>query len=267
MRFSLIALAATAVIMTGCTRIETGEVGVRTDMNKQIVKGELLPGSWNQTMFGEVNTFPVRDLAIHLKLQPQAGDNSTLKEFEITIIYNIVADSVSELWSSKSRSFHIKDESGDINLMYHYIENIAANAAGKAVRKFPSLKVNDNRGPIEKDVKDIMTEAFKAEGLATSINVSQVQVNRAVPADEIVASANNAVRAQNDYNTKVIEVQTADQEAQRIAKLNSNAKAIEYMQAQAQMTIADAVKAGKVSAIIIPFDFKGVVNVGTLGQK
>lgn len=256
---SLFAIAL-MVFLTGCTRIETGEVGVRTNFNKQVVLEELPAGSWNQTMFGEVNTFPVRDLSMHRKLTPQAGDNSTLKNFEYTIVFNIQPGRVADLWATKSRSWHAKDD-GDILLMWNYVANIADNAAQTAVRKHKALVINDNRKTIEDDIKSIMMAKFSEEKLNDAINVSQVQMNQALPSDDIVVSANRAVTAQNDFNTKVIEVQTAEQEAKRIAMLNSNSKAIEYMQVQAQMTIAEAVKNGKVNTIVIPYDFKGLIQV------
>ena len=43
-RFGLIAaVVGLAVLATGCTRIETGEVGVRVGFDKQVKPGELLP--------------------------------------------------------------------------------------------------------------------------------------------------------------------------------------------------------------------------------
>ena len=40
-------LAAVA-LTSACTRIETGEVGVRVGFDKQVKPGELEPGSFNQ---------------------------------------------------------------------------------------------------------------------------------------------------------------------------------------------------------------------------
>ena len=51
-------------LATGCTRIETGEVGVRVGFDRQIQPGELLPGSFNQTMIGDVLTFPIKDVNV-----------------------------------------------------------------------------------------------------------------------------------------------------------------------------------------------------------
>ena len=57
-----------------------------------------------------------------------------------------------------------------------------------------------------------------------------------------------------------IEVQTAQKEAERISILNSNKGAIEYMNAMATMNISEGIKEGKVNTIVVPIDFKGIVN-------
>ena len=130
------------------------------------------------------------------------------------------------------------------------------------MRKYNALQVADNRANIETDIKATVDQMLKEEGLDKAITVSQVRVANATPADDIVASANAAVKAQSDLKTKQVEVEIAKQEAIRIQTLNSNSQAIPYMQAMSQMEIAKAVREGKVNTIIIPQDFKGMVNVG-----
>jgi hypothetical protein len=90
----------------------------------------------------------------------------------------------------------------------------------------------------------------------------QVLVRQVKPAANIVQSANLLVQAQNEQKRKEVEVATAKLEAQRIAALNANAGATKYMEATAIVTIAEAVKEGKVNTIVIPYDFKGIVNAG-----
>ena len=123
------------------------------------------------------------------------------------------------------------------------------------------MEVADNRENIEKAIHDIMVNMLTEEKLEKALTISQVRVTSATPADDIVASANNAVRAQNDLKTKQVEVQIAQQEAIRIQTLNSNSQAIPYMNAMAQMEIAKAIREGKVHTIVVPQDFKGIVNV------
>jgi SPFH domain / Band 7 family len=260
--FKIFVLVLALFSLQACTRIETGTVGLRVDMSKQIQGTELQAGSWNQTLVGSVLEFQVRSIPTGWdNLTPQTADNSTLKEFDVSIVYEINPASVSELWTTQSRSFHTY-EHGDYLLMRNYMSQVLSSAAAKAVRKYKALDVADNRQNIEKNIHDIIVEMLVEEKLEKAITVSQVRVTAAVPADDIVASANAAVRAQNDLKTKQVEVQIAQQEAIRIQTLNSNSQAIPYMNAMAQMEIAKAVREGRVHTIIIPQDFKGMVNVG-----
>ena len=257
-------LVAAALLATGCTRIETGTVGLRVDMSKQVQQQELQPGSWNQTVIGEVLVFPVRSIQVAWNnLTPQTADNSTLKDFDVAMVYDINPTSVSDIWTNQSRSFHTYDtKHSDWYLMHNYMSQLLNSATVKAVRKYNALSVADNRQNIEVDVKSFVDQMLKEENLDKAITVSQVRVANATPADDIVASANAAVRAQSDLKTKQVEVEIAKQEAQRIQTLNSNSQAIPYMQAMANMEIAKAVREGKVHTIVVPADFKGMLNVG-----
>jgi regulator of protease activity HflC (stomatin/prohibitin superfamily) len=255
----LIGLMATA---SACTRIETGEVGVRRSFDKTIETTELQPGSVNQTLFGDVLTFPTKDVQVDVAdLTPLASDNSTVADFDMAVIYSINPTSVAELYIEKNRGFHAETEEGDTLLMYNYVRQLGRNAAYKVARKYESLKMADNRAEIEQLVRQEVVASLAAEKLDGAISISQVLVRQIKPAANIVKSANLLVEAQNAEKQKQVEVRTAKLEAERIAALNANAGATKYMEATALVTIAEAVKEGKVSTIIVPYDFKGIVNV------
>ena len=250
------------VCATGCTVVDTGEVGLRVNFDKTIESGELVAGSFNQTVIGKVLTFPVKDVSVDVKdMNPLAADNSTMKDFDISVIYNITPASVSDLYINKSRAFHMVDNSGDIYLMHSYIYQTARNAVYKIARKYEALNMNDSRAQIEQEIQETMVSTLAEEKL-TGIVISQVRVGSMVPSDAVKASADNLVRAKNEEKTKEVEVQIAKKEAERIAALNANSGAISYMQAQAQMKIAEGIAEGKVHTVVIPYDFKGMVNVG-----
>lgn len=258
---TLVVLLSIVLFTFSCTRIETGEVGIRIGFDKQISPGELLPGSFNQTLIGSVLTFPVKDVSVKIEnMTPLAKDNSTMKDFDAVIIYNVNPQSVAELYVSKNRSFH-EVENGDIYLMYNYVHQTARNAIYKSARRYEALEMNDNRQAIETEVKEIIIKSLADEKLDGAVSISQVLVRSILPADSVVASANELVRAKNEFKQKEVEVQTAKKEAERIAVLNANKGAIEYMSAMASMKIAEAVASGKVNTIIIPMDFKGMLNV------
>ena len=255
----LIGLMASA---SACTRIETGEVGVRRSFDKTIETTELMPGSVNQTIFGDVMTFPTKDVQVDIAdLTPLASDNSTVADFDMAVIYSISPSSVAELFIEKNRGFHADTEEGDTLLMYNYIRQLGRNAAYKVARRYESLKMADNRAEMEQLIRQEIVAQLAAEKLDGAISISQVLVRQVKPAANIVASANLLVQAQNENKRKEVEVGTARLEAQRIAALNANAGATRYMEATAIVTIAEAVRDGKVNTIVIPYDFKGIVNV------
>lgn len=257
---TILAMAAIAIAATGCTRIETGEVGVRVGFDKQIRPGELMPGSFNQTLIGDILTFPVKDISADVKdMTPVAKDNSTMKDFDVTVIYSINPQQVSELYSTKNRSFHASGD-GDIYLMYNYVLQLTRNASYKSARNYEALLMNDNRQLIEQEIKATINASLKEEKLDGSITIQQVLVRSMLPADTVVASANALVRAKNEKQQKEVEVETARLESQRMAALaNNSASSIAFMQAQAALNISEGIKNGKVQTIVVPANFNALM--------
>ena len=259
--FKLAVIAGLIATTVGCTRIETGEVGVRVGFDKQVKPGELMPGSFNQTLIGDVLTFPVRDVSVAVdNLTPLARDNSTMKDMDVTVIYNINPNQVSELYTTKNRSFHATGKDGDTYLMYNYIAQSARNAAYKAARKYDALTMNDSRAAMEQDMRDVITQTLADEKLGGSVTITQVLIRQITPADSVVASANELVRAKNELLQKEVEVKTAEAESRRMAALtNQSSASIAYMNAQAALNISEGVKNGKVQTIIVPSNMTGLM--------
>jgi lipopolysaccharide export LptBFGC system permease protein LptF len=258
--FKISLVMAAVALATGCTRIETGEVGVRVGFDKQVQSGELLPGSFNQVLIGDVLTFPIKDVNVKLDdMTPVAKDNSTMKDFDAVVIYNINQSQVAELYSSKSQAFHAK-YNGDIYLMYNYITQTARNAIYKEARKYEALDMADNRQSMEQAIKETIQKTLADEKLDGSLVVSQVLIRNIVPADSVVASANDLVRAKNEQKQKEVEVRTAKLEAERMQALsNQGSQSIAYMQAQAMMNISEGIKNGRVQTIVVPANFNALM--------
>jgi regulator of protease activity HflC (stomatin/prohibitin superfamily) len=253
-------VAAAVALTSACTRIETGEVGVRIDAYKQVQSGELLPGTVNQTIIGDVLTFPVKDVNVSLEnMTPVAKDNSTMKDFDAVVVYNINPQSVAELYSTKNKSFHAEFK-GDTYVMYNYVVQNARNAIYKAARKYEALDMADNRTDMENYIKDEITRNLAEEKLDGSISITQVMVRNVVPADSVVASANDLVRSKNELKQKEVEVKTAEAESRRMAALaNNSGSSIAFMQAQAMLNISEGIKAGKVQTIVVPSNFNALM--------
>jgi hypothetical protein len=230
-RIFTLSILAAAVLATGCTRIETGEVGVRVGFDKQVQSGELLPGSFNQSFIGEVLTFPIKDVNVTLNdMTPVAKDNSTMKDFDAVVVYNINPQQVSELYSTKNKSFHAEFK-GDTFVMYNYIVQNARNAIYKAARKYDALDMADARSDMETFIKEEIVRNLAEEKLDGSISISQVLIRNIVPADSVVASANELVKAKNEFKTEEVKVATA---RKRNESMQANPMAIPLLMAEAQ---------------------------------
>ena len=232
----LIAIAAAIAVLPACTRIETGEVGLRRGFDKQVKTEELLPGSFNQTIIGEVLTFPVKEVAVKVDdITPQAKDNSTMKDFDLTVIYNINQSQVAEIYNSKNKSFHAI-HNGDTLLMYNYIFNAARNATYKAARKYDALDMGDNRTAMEQEIKETVAKTLADEKLDGTISITQVLIRSIIPADSVVQSANELVKAKNEFKTEEVKVATA---RKRNESMQANPMAIPLLRAEAE---ADAMR-------------------------
>jgi regulator of protease activity HflC (stomatin/prohibitin superfamily) len=106
---------------------------------------------------------------------------------------------------------------------------------------------------MEKFIQDEIVRNLAEEKLDGTIMISQVLIRNVVPADSVVASANELVRAKNELKQKEVEVQTAKKEAERMAALaNNSASSIAFMNAQAALNISEGIKNGKVQTIVVP---------------
>lgn len=257
------AIIAMALSLSACHIVDTGKVGLRKNFNKTIEATELPAGSINQTFVGSVIEVPVKEISVDVVDQtPIAADNSTMSDFDATIVYNINPTTVSDLFSNKSQMFHEYNSDGEVLLMHAYLKTVVRNAIFKVARKYDSMAMNDHRQDIEAAILAQVHETLADEKLDTSLIVTQVQVKSMKPSDAVVRAANDLVKAKSELMAKEVEVSTARKEAERIAALNANAGAINYMNAQAQLEIAHGIAAGKVNTIIVPYDFKGIVNAG-----
>jgi regulator of protease activity HflC (stomatin/prohibitin superfamily) len=259
-RIFTLSILAAAILATGCTRIETGEVGVRVGFDKQVQSGELLPGSFNQVLIGDVLTFPIKDVNVVLEnMTPVAKDNSTMKDLDAVVVYNINPQNVAELYSTKNKSFHA-DFKGDTYVMYNYIVQNARNAIYKAARKYEALDMADNRTDMENYIKEEIIRNLAEEKLDGSIMISQVMIRNVQPADSVVESANALVRSKNELKQKEVEVKTAEAESRRMAALaNNSGSSIAFMQAQAMLNISEGIKNGKVQTIVVPSNFNALM--------
>lgn len=262
-RFLTLALAiCTLALATGCTRIATGEVGLRVDMNRQTLPGELMPGSWNQTLFGDVLEFPVRDVPLGISdAHPITKDNTALGDFDMTAAYSIAETCVSDLWTKKSRTFHGAHD-GHYLLMQNFVQNTLNTATWKAVKQYDALSITDKQTALQEDIQKLVDAEMKLVGYDNCLHINSIQVKSAVPSAELLASAKNAANKANELKAKEAEVAIAEAENRRLAALAGSAANQHVMELENQRIIALAIREGKVNTIMIPTTLTALGSFG-----
>lgn len=258
----LVAIAALVLSASACTRIDTGHIGVRTGFNGEVSQQELGVG-FHQTLIGSVKEYVANEMTMEINdLKPQTKDRSSLSDLDLTFTYSIESSYIAEAVTKyKGRDLETRDHG--IYPLGRYVANVVQTSATDVVSRYDALTANENREKIKNDIKGRVDEILAEEGLKGKIRVHQIFIKNLDIAPELKASATAVIAAQNQYRVKELEVQTAKKEAERMAELTKQNQTgyIELLRAQANYQIAVAVREGKVNTVIIPNDFKGIVNV------
>ena len=262
--FGVLMLGLT-LLLSGCfTRVESGEIALRRAFSGDIKQEVLQPGL-HQTFWGDVIIFSSKEIMLNEEdIRAQTAEKSTLQDFDLSFSYDFKDDALYHIYTSYSPSNHLSSQDKhEIYPMATFMKNLVRSAAYSAVGAIPALEVNQekNRQAITDAIRANVLRKLQDEKLEGILTLKSVLIRNLQPAKEIVDSATAVVTRQNELAAKKTEVSIAEEEAKRIAMLNSNSKAIEYMNAQATMEIAKAMREGKVHAVVVPYDFKGIVNV------
>lgn len=254
-------IVATMLALAACTRVETGHVGVRVAFNGQIEQQELGVG-FHQTLVGSVRTYVANEITLQLEnLHPQTKDRTTLADLDLTFTYSIAPNSIADLVVRyKGRDLH-PDRSDDIYPLGLYVTNVVQTAVTDVFARYDALVANENREKIREEVRTRVGQILAEEKLSDQVKVHQVFIKNMEVAAELKASVLQVIKAQNELRAKEYEVMTAKKEAERLSLLSANRTNIDYMNAKSLSDIAEGIKTGKASTVVIPYDFRGMLNI------
>jgi regulator of protease activity HflC (stomatin/prohibitin superfamily) len=257
----IVLLSLVVLMMAACGRIDTGHTGVRTSWNKQVQQEVVHPGAY-LAVTDSVQQYVTNEVTFIVKnLQPQTADKTYLKDLDFTYTYQVDANDLPNLVTTfKNRTLVNGD---DYYPMGSYVDTQIRAAAYAAVSKFNAMEANSHRTDIESDIKQIVAAKFAEEGLDKTIHVKQVTVNNVEVDPKLQEAVVRQLNAVIDNKTKDTEIDTAKKEASRMEQLTNNANNTGYialLNAQANMKIAEGIANGRVNTIVVPTDFKGIVN-------
>jgi regulator of protease activity HflC (stomatin/prohibitin superfamily) len=235
-----------AVLMTGCSQIDTGNVGVESTLGQ--VKPETLPPGVHFTLFKRVTEVVGKEAPLQLNdLKPQTSDKITLQDLDVDIYVQINPANAAKIMTKWPGDLTKVDGEDGYRLGFNYVARQAREAVYSAVARRGSATVHTERAQIAADlVKDLQasldSEAGKDLFFVRSANVRNLVTDPALEAN-IKAAAQAQFKLQEEKNKLEVAKVEADRkraeaqgeaDAMRIkAQAISNSGGAEYVQLKA----------------------------------
>jgi hypothetical protein len=197
------ALLGLAIALTGCTQIDTGNVGVESTVG-QVKPDELAPGVYF-TLFKKVTEVSTKELPLQLNdLRPQTSDKITLADLDVDIYVQIAPDKAADMMTRFAGDvIELKGEEG-VRVGNNYVTRQAREAVYTAMAKRGSATVHTERAELAANiVQSLQAELDGTVGkgwfFVRSANVRNLVTDPALEA-QIKAAAQAQFQMQAEEN-------------------------------------------------------------------
>lgn len=208
-----VALAvAAAALMSACTRIDTGNVGVESTLGQ--VKAETLPAGNYLTLFKTIVEIDGKEIAAALNdLKPKSQEQLTMADFDVDIYYRIDPTKAAQLMTRFTGD--VTEGKGADLVGHNYFMRQARVAVFTVAERFKAAEMNGKRADIEAAIagvlqKELDKEVGKGWYVVGNVNVKSIVADKSLE-ESIQASA----RTTYEISRKSQEVELAKQEANR----------------------------------------------------
>jgi regulator of protease activity HflC (stomatin/prohibitin superfamily) len=267
-QLNLVPAVVAALIAVACGRIETGNVGVRTDFNKTVETEEVAPG-WYGALFTSVSEFTVKEIEVAMNdMRPKAKDNLSLADMDVSIFYKPNPELVADTYIKYSGMSAVSNGVGFP--AYTLIERFSRGAIYDTVAQYDSLTIHTKRNELEQAIGDrIQFDLDKGD--KGTFQITKVIVRQLVTDPALEKSIQQNVQVQKDTEAKEGQIKLARAEAERLrVEAEGQARAnrliadsitpqlVELRRIEAMKSFAGA----GTHTVVLPSDSRSMINIG-----
>lgn len=204
--FMAAVILSAGAFMSGCSQIDTGNIGVVTSFGK--TNAEELPQGVHMTWFASVGEFTAKEVAMSLNdMKPKAKDNLTITDLDIDVYFQpnpgMVADT-----TMKYKGDVAKYE-GDLLAGYNKVSREARESVYKAAAEFPATLMHTKRTELSSRVQQILQAELDASDKGvwtiTSVNIRNLVTDPGIEASiRQAAETDQAINRMNKEKTLAI---------------------------------------------------------------
>lgn len=224
--FTLLALVA---LVSGCTQIDTGNVGVERTLGK-VGKDPLAPGVYF-TVFKTVDEFTAKEVSFQLQdLTPKSRDNLTMKDVDIDVYFKTMPAAIPGLYTKYQGDVvqHkqvAQNGTSDLVMAYSRVSREAREAVYKSIAQLDATTMHTKRTELAELVRASLQAELdtndKGAFLITAVNVRNLLTDPAIE-----AAIRQRAETDQAIQKKLKEVDLARAEAERlIVQAEGEAKA------------------------------------------
>lgn len=255
-------LTLTALLLTGCSQIDTGNVGVERTLGK--VGTDALPPDVYFTLFKTVDEFTTKEVGFSLNdMTPKSRDNLTMKDVDIDIYYKTTPTSVPGLFTKYQGDVvqHkqvVNNGTADLLVAFSRVSREAREAVYKAVAELDATTMHTKRAELAEMVRSGLQKELDTNDAGAFV-VTAVNVRNLLTDPAIEAAIRQRAETDQAIEKKRKEIELAKAEAERLiveaegqaranqivsASLTPALKEIKLAELQRDTAIAIASKAG-----------------------
>lgn len=207
-------LVVLALALTGCTQIDTGNVGVESTFGQ--VKSDALPAGVYFTLFKTVYEVSAKEnVAELLDMKPKTTDNVTLADLDVNIYYKVGPNSAAKVMTKYAGDM-AKNKDGDYVLGNGLITRMAREASYNAVTKFASSEAHTKRNEIAADIRLALQKELDADAGKGLFEVTNVIVRNILTDPGLEQSIKQSAQVEFQIREKRQQIELAKAEAERM---------------------------------------------------
>lgn len=210
-----IAFILLALSLAACGRIETGNVGVRTDFNKTVETTELQPG-WYGAFLTSVDEYSAKEIEVSQNdMKPKAKDNLSLQDLDVSVFYKLNPALIADL-QIKYVGMTARSDSGLWFPMYNLVDRQSRSVVYQLIgNNYDSLTIHQKRNELETDIAKQLQKDLDASD-KDAFTITKVIVRQVVTDGALEDSIRTSVKVQKEIEAKRQQVDLARAEAERL---------------------------------------------------
>ena len=278
-RLPLVALAVLTLvssnILSGCTTIESGNVGVKSSMAKISIE-ELGPGlRFFNPFWQSIDEFTAKEVQIDFQdLTPKAQDNLSLQDLDVTVFYRTNPEQIAEL-RIKYNASHVKDPDNAVWLpAYNMVYRQARDAIYDGASQINSLDMHRERELLKLAIQENLQQKLDNQDPGVFV-VSRVVIRSILTDPSIEEAIQLLIENQKLLESKQVEIEIASADAQiEIERARGLAEANrivaesltdKYLDHEENMNIRFMAEKGA-NTILFPWDAQASGSIGRVAD-